>query len=228
MKGTFVFGVILSCFLLLITPCINAVEYNEIIEEIQEKNKSEIINSIPIENPSNIILTILQFIMKLILYLISFEVILNIINFLLAIIPFDLIIEAIYSFIINLGYNIFNILSTISEYLELILIPIFEAFKNLITSITTLISEIIGPIFQAFITVITTITALIFNVFISIIQFVLYSLDELAILYLIVINIILVYLIIDFIIQILSIITPNTIIPPNNLTLKTMGGKIIK
>jgi hypothetical protein len=37
MKKTVLIGFILSCFLLLVTPCINAVEYKEVREEVESK-----------------------------------------------------------------------------------------------------------------------------------------------------------------------------------------------
>ena len=40
MKKTVLIGVILSCFLLLVTPCINAVEYKEVKESREEFYKS--------------------------------------------------------------------------------------------------------------------------------------------------------------------------------------------
>jgi hypothetical protein len=36
MKEKILIGVILPCFLLFFTPCINAVEYNEVKEEVKE------------------------------------------------------------------------------------------------------------------------------------------------------------------------------------------------
>jgi hypothetical protein len=37
MNKKILIGVILSCFLLLVTPCINAVEYNEVKEEVNNR-----------------------------------------------------------------------------------------------------------------------------------------------------------------------------------------------
>ena len=44
MRKTIIMGVMLSCFLLLVTPCINAVEYKEVREEVEQQFQNKLIN----------------------------------------------------------------------------------------------------------------------------------------------------------------------------------------
>ena len=79
MNKKIIFGVMLSCFLLLVTPCINAVEYKEIKDDIKSKIMSNIdfldfkninnLNQIQLGKLSTIQLLILYYIF---LYIYSF------------------------------------------------------------------------------------------------------------------------------------------------------------
>jgi hypothetical protein len=46
MKKTIIMGVMLSCFLLLVTPCINAIEYKEVREEVMNELENRVVSLI--------------------------------------------------------------------------------------------------------------------------------------------------------------------------------------
>ena len=59
MNKKILIGVILSCFLLLVTPCINAVEYKEVKEEVKNQIESKISSLMTSEFKTVILLDVL-------------------------------------------------------------------------------------------------------------------------------------------------------------------------
>jgi hypothetical protein len=79
MNEKIIFGVILSCFLLLVTPCISAAEYNEVRNVINNRFKSNIQNMIDLKNDNNILISTIVPLMLIIYLIILFVILIGII-----------------------------------------------------------------------------------------------------------------------------------------------------
>ena len=116
MRKTIIMGVILSCFLLLVTPCISAVEYNEVKEEVKQQIETNIFNK---------------------LYKSS---ILNTILFIGAILTFIAVFFLELSFFFLDGHIDFD------EFITALIVAIFNAIKFLLLPISIPLNIILDPI----------------------------------------------------------------------------------